>query len=171
MLRTPLNLNYLKRTIRPLYANTQATPKAVLLDPAWDYSVDIYPGMAMMKTSGTNVTLLNGSGTAYGLADFFEAPQLGIREITDSGANGCAVWVLGPDAEFQVLSPAFDTSVTWTDPGDGTTTLVSAYTSGTKRGVLCPAGTAGAAAQPIARLLAVNSASSITIGGLQARTA
>jgi hypothetical protein len=171
MLRTPLNLNYLKRTLRPLYANTQATPQGVLLDPAWDSSVDIYPGMALMKTSGQNVTLINGTGTIFGLADFFEAPVLGIREITDSGVNACAAWILGPDAQFQVLAPAFDTSVTWTDPGDGTTTLVSAYTSGAKRGQLCPAGTAGAATAAIARLIAVNSASSITIGGLQSRSA
>lgn len=176
MLRTPLNLNYLKRTIRPLYANTQATPKAVLLDPAWDSSVDIYPGMAMMKTTGTNVTLINGTGTIYGLADFFEAPVLGIREITDSGINAAAVWVLGPDSEFQILAPAFDTTVTWTDPGDGTTTLITAYVAGAKRGQLVPVGTASAGGNtvgtnPIARLISVNSASSITIGGLQSRVA
>lgn len=171
MLRTPLNLNYLKRTIRPLYANTQATPKAVLLDPAWDSSVDIYPGMALMKTTGTNVTVINGTGTIYGLAAFFEAPILGIREITDSGVNAAACWVLGPDAEFQILSPAFDTAVSWTDPGDGTTVLVSAYTSGAKRGVLCPTGTSGASTSAIARLISVNSSTSITIGGLQSRVA
>ena len=52
MLRTPLNLNYMKRTIRPLYANTQATPKGMYLDPLWAYTVDIYPGMVMDKVVG-----------------------------------------------------------------------------------------------------------------------
>lgn len=171
MLRTPLNLNYLKRTIRPLFANTQATPKPVLLDPAWDKSVDIYPGMALMKTTGNNVTLLNATGVPYALAAFFEAPVLGITEITNQGVNAAAAWVLGPDAEFEILAPAFDTSVAWTDPGDGTIVLVSAYNSTAKRGQLCPAGTAGANAVPIARLISVVSASKIVIGGLQGRVA
>lgn len=171
MLRTTLAGNYIKRTIRPLYANTQATPKAVLLDPAWDNSVDIYPGMAMMKTAGQNVTLLSAAGVPYGLADLFEAPTLGITEVTNQGINAFAVWVLSPDAEFTVLAPAFDTGVAWTDPGDGTIVLVSAYNATAKRGQLCPAGTSGANSVPIARLISVNSATSITIGGLQGRVA
>lgn len=171
MLRTPLALSYLKRTCRPLYANTQATPKAMYLDPAWNSSVDIYPGMALMKTAGENVTPINGTGVIFGLSAFYEAPVLGITEISSQGVNAVGVWVLGPDAEFQILGPAFDTSLSWTDPGDGTITLISAYTSGANRGVLCPAGTGGAATVPIARLIAVNSASSITIGGLSGRVA
>ena len=166
-----INKAYLKRTIRPLYDNTQATPQSKFLDPAWDNSVDIYPGMAVMKTAGDNVTLLNGTGVPFGLAGIFEAPTLGITEVTNQGINAFPVWVLGPDAEFQILAPAFDTEVAWTDPGDGTILLVHAYTSGPKRGQLCPAGTAGASSAPVARLIAVDSASSIRIGGLQARTA
>lgn len=171
MLRTPMSLNYLKRTCRPLLVNTQATPKPALLDPAWDRSVDIYPGMALMKTTGINVTLLNGTGLPYGLSTFFEAPVLGITEITNQGVNASSVWVLGPDSEFEILAPAFDTSVSWVDPGDGTFVLVSAYVSGAKRGQLCPAGTSGASTTPIARLIAVSSASKIVIGGLQGRVA
>lgn len=171
MFRVPLALAYMKRTLRPNYAWTQSTPKSMFVDPAWDKSVDIYPGMAMMKTAGENVTLLNGTGIPYGLASFFMAPVLGIDEITEQGINACAVWVLGPDAEFQVLAPAFDTTVSWTDPGDGTIVLVSAYTSGAKRGQLCPVGTSGACATPIARLISVDSPTQITIGGLQGRTA
>lgn len=171
MLRVPLGLNYIKRTIRPLYANTQATPKSCYLDPAWDRSVDIVPGMALMKTSGENVTLLNGTGIPYGLAAFYEAPVMGITEITNQGVNACAAWVLGPDAEFEILAPAFDTSLSWTDPGDGTIVLVYAYTTGAKRGQLCLSGSSGASASPVARLIAVSSASKLIIGGLQARTA
>jgi hypothetical protein len=169
--RTPLSLAYLKRTIRPVYAWTQATPASMYVDPAWDKSVDIYPGMALMKTSGENVTLLNGTGVPFGLAAFFMAPVLGIDEITEQGINAVGVWQLGPDAQFQVLAPAFDTTATWTDPGDGTVTLVHAYTSGAKRGKLCPAGASGASTVPVARLLEVNSASQITVGGLQGRSA
>lgn len=169
MLRTPLALSYLKRTLRPLYANTQATPQSMFLDPAWDRSVDIYPGMALMKTSGQNVTLLNATGIPWGLSAFFEAPVLGITEITNQGVNAVAVWVLGPDSEFEVLAPAFDTAATWTDPGDGTIVLVSAYTSTAKRGQLCPAGTANSATVPIARLVAISSATKIVIAGLTGR--
>ena len=35
MIRTYLSNDYVKRTIRPLYSWTQATPKACFLDPNW----------------------------------------------------------------------------------------------------------------------------------------
>jgi hypothetical protein len=171
MLRVPLNLSYIKRTIRPNYAFTQATPKSVLVDPAWDKSVDIYPGMCLMKTAGQNVTLINGTGTPYGLSAFYMAPQYGIDEITEQGVNAAAVWILSQDAEFEILAPAFDTTVSWTDPGDGTVVLVGAYTSGAKRGQLCPMGTGGATAYPVARLLQVVSATKIVVGGLRGANA
>lgn len=171
MFRTPLNLSYLKRTLRPLYGWAQATPKSQFIDPAWDRSVDIYPGMCLMKTVGENVTLVDGTGDPYGLAAFFMAPVLGIDEITEQGINAVGVWALGPDAEFEVLSPAFNASLSWTEPTDGTITLVHAYASGAHRGQLCPAGTGSATTKPIARLIKVNSSTKITIGGLQARTA
>lgn len=174
MLRVSLANAYIKRTIRPTYAFTQATPKSVFLDPAWNKSVDIYPGMALMKTSGENVTLLGGSTTnnvPIGLSSFYCAPVFGIDEITEQGVNAAAYWHMGPDAEFQVLAPAFDTAVSWTDPGDGTIVKVTAYTAGPKRGQLCPLGTSDGTNLPstlaIARLLEVNSATEITIGGLQ----
>lgn len=167
MLRVPLNQSWIKRTLRPNYAFTQSTPKSVFVDPAWDKSVDIYPGMCLMKTAGENVTLLNATGVPAGLAGFYQAPVYGVDEITNQGVNAASMWVLGPDAEFEVLDPAFDASVSWVDPGDGTVTLVHAYTSGVKRGKLCPAGTAGASTRPVARLLKVVSASKIVVGGLQ----
>lgn len=173
MLRTPMNLNYMKRTIRPLYANTQATPKACLLDSSMlPPPVDIYPGMVMMRigqggTGGTPrdgnlVSLFAAGGNAYGLADFFEAPALGIRQISDSGVNACAVWVLGPDSEFVVNAPAFDA----TDPNFGNAALnavttgatVPLYgiTSGAKQGQLTTVKGSGLAAVPICKLLSVN---------------
>jgi hypothetical protein len=170
MLRVPLSKAYLKRTIRPLYGWTQATPKSQFIDPAWDSSIPIWPGMALMKTVGENVTLLNGTGTPFGLSAFYMGGD-GIDEITEQGVNAVGVWVLGPDAEFEILDPAFDSAVAWVEPVDGTMLLVHAYTSGPKRGKLCPAGTAGASAKPVAKLIKVNSATKITIGGLTGREA
>lgn len=170
MLHVPLSKAYIKRTIRPLYGWTQTTPTHVFLDPAWDRSVNIYPGMCMMRTSGDNVTLIDATGYPMGLAALYVGGD-GIDEPLDSGINAFSVWTLGPDAEFEVLAPAFDQSLTWTDPGDGTKTLVHAYESGANRGRLCPVGTSGDTTRPVARLLKVNDANKITIGGLVGTTA
>lgn len=168
MLRTSLSKAYIKRTIRPLYGWTQATPKSCFLDPAWDRSVDIWPGMAMMKTAGENYTLLNGTGVPAGLCGLYIGGD-GIDEVEEAGVNVLAVWVLGPDAEFEVLAPAFDTTQTWTDPGNGTDLLIHASTTGANRGKLVPAGATNASAAPVARLIKVNSATKITVGGLMTR--
>lgn len=157
---------HIKRTIRPTYAWTQATPKSVFLDPAWDRSIDIYPGMVMMRTSGELISLIDGTGSPYGLmADYVGGDDF--DPLLDVGLNATAVWVLGADAEFEILAPAFDDALTWTDPGDGTEVLIHAQTTGASRGKLVPAGTAGASTAPVARLLKVNSPSKITIGGLR----
>lgn len=165
MLRVPLDKAYIKRTIRPLYAFTQATPKSQFLDPAWNNAVDIYPGMCMMKTVGENVSLIDATGTPYGLSAFYEGGD-GIKEISEQGVNACAVWVMAPDAEFEVLAPAFNEALTWTEPVNGTIALVHAQTAGATRGKLVPAGTAGATAKPVARLIKVASATKLIIGGL-----
>lgn len=165
MMRVPLAKAYIKRTIRPLYGWTQATPKAAMLDPAWDGSVPIYPGMALMRTTGEAVTLLNGTGVPMGLSAFYEGGD-GIFEISEQGVNACAVWVMDPDAEFEVLAPAFDSSLSWVDPGDGTAVKIGAYTSGAKRGQLCPMGTAGASSKALGKLVKVASSTKIVIGGL-----
>jgi hypothetical protein len=165
MIRVPLTKSYIKRTIRPKYAFTQGTPKSQFLDPAWDYSVQIYPGMAMMKTVGENVSLVDATGHPYGLCANYIGGD-GIDEITEQGVNSMAVWVLGPDAEFEILAPAFDETLSWAEPVNGTVTLVHAYASTTKRGKLCPAGTANATTRPVGRLIKVNSATMITVGGL-----
>lgn len=166
MLRTRMATSYIKRTIRPLYGWTQATPASCFLDPNWDRSVNIWPGMVFMRTAGENVTLINGTGVPYGLGGLYVGGD-GIDEPLDAGINTFAVWKLAPDAEFEILAPAFDPTATWTDPGDGTEALIYAQTAGANRGKLVPAGTAGASAQPVARLLKVNSATKITIGGLR----
>jgi hypothetical protein len=166
MLRVPLAKAYLKRTLRILYGWTQTTPKAMLLDPAWDRSVPIWPGMAMMKTRGDLVTLLNGTGVPYGLSGLYIGGD-GIDEVLDSGVNATTVWVMAPDAEFEVLAPAFDSTLSWVDPANGTTALVYASTAGANRGKLVPAGATNASTRAVARLLKVDGPSKIIIGGLQ----
>jgi hypothetical protein len=168
VLRTTLAKAYIKRTIRPLYGWTQSTPKSCFLDPAWDRSVDIWPGMCMMKTAGENYTLINGTGVPAGLCGLYIGGD-GIDEVLEAGINVLAVWVLDPDAEFEILAPAFDTAATWTDPGNGTDLLVHASTTGANRGKLVPAGASNASANPVARLMKVNSPTKITIGGLMTR--
>jgi hypothetical protein len=175
MLRTRIAKAYIKRTIRPLYAWSQATPKSVFLDSSWTRAIQIWPGMVFTKTSGENVTLI-GSGTLgtaanqmpYGLGALYVGGDE-IDEVLDSGINAFAVWVLAPDAEFEILAPAFDTGSTWTDPGDGSIVKVYAIVDGANQGKLTPSGQTGRgtlSANPVGRLIKVNSATKITIGGL-----
>lgn len=166
MLRTRLNKSYIKRTIRPLYGWTQATPASCFLDPTWDRSVDIYPGMVMMRLKGEQVSLIDGTGDPYGLASLYVGGD-GIDEPLDAGINAFSCWVLAADAEFEILAPAFDTAQSWVDSADGADVMVHAGTTGANRGKLVPAGTAGASTAAVARLLKVNSATKITIGGLR----
>lgn len=169
MLRVPLAKAYIQRPFKPLYAWSQGTPKGLFLDPAWDRSVQIWPGMVMMKTTGDLVTLLNAVGTPYGFVAQYIGGD-GIDELLDANINALAVWVLDPDAEFIVQSPSFDTAASWVDPGNGTTAYVSAYVSGANRGKLCPAGTTHSS-RAVARLLRVDSANQIVIGGLSVQDA
>lgn len=166
MLRTKLATSYIKRTIRPLYGWTQATPKSCYLDPAWDRSVQIWPGMVMQRSGGDLVTLLGAGGEPYGLSALYVGGD-GIDEPLDAGVNAFAVWVLGPDAEFEILAPAFDTGATFTDPVDGTSLKVTGSTAGANRGKIVPMGATNAASTAIGRLVKVNSATKITVGGLR----
>ena len=166
MLRVPLAKAYLKRTLKLLYGFNQTTPKSQYLDPAWDRSVPIFPGMVAMATAGDKVTLINATVGAdpIGLFGVYIGGD-GIDEPLESGVNAVPVWVMNNDAEFEVLAPAFDAALSWADPSDGTTLLVCAQTAGATRGKLVPLGTAGAS-RPVARLIRVDSANKIVIGGL-----
>jgi hypothetical protein len=132
-----------KRTLRPLYAQSQATPYGGFLATAWTKAVDIYPGMVMAKLSGENFTLAGtaaGGGVlpaagstpgssfvrAFGLSAMFVAPTLGVDETTASGLNVFTVWQGGPDATFEILAPAFASSQSWleTAGSDGQITLL-----------------------------------------------
>lgn len=165
MLRTKLATSYIKRTFRPLYGWSQMTPQSVFLDPAWDRSVPIWPGMVLSRTSGEQVTLYNTGMEPYGFCGHYVGGD-GIDEPLEVEMNAVAVWVMGPDAQAEVLAPAFDDTATWTDLGDGTEQLIYAVATGAKRGKLTPSSTGNG--HPVARLFKVNSPTKITISGLRA---
>jgi len=183
MFRTSLATNYLKRTVRPLYGWTQATPKSGYLDPAWTRAVAIWPGFVMTKTVGNNYTLI---GSATGGTDVDNQPAglvsqfiggAGIDDLLESGVNALSIWVLGPDAEFEILAPAFSANSDWAaaDNGEGVDTLVYANTAGVGQGQLCLVGDSTASAalstNAVARLVQVESTNSIIIAGLRGGSA
>lgn len=184
MIRTTLDNSWAHRTLKPLYATTQSTPKSVYLDPAFYTNgvpaVPVYAGMAVAKTVGDLVTVV-GDGTTgpkvpYGLAAFIEGVTGIESEISNQGGvNACAVWVLNRDAEFLVSAPAMDSTATWLDAGTGTPALVYAYITGAKRGQLCPvgAGVVGTdiTSKPVGRLIKIVSATQIVVGGLDPNSA
>lgn len=124
-----------KRTLRPLYAQHQATPYGGFLSPNWTKAVDIYPGMVMAKLAGEVFTLAgtaSGGGVlpaagatpsasnvrAWGLSALFCAPTLGIDETQyphDSSLNVFTVWQGGPGNAFEILAPAFASSQAWSE--------------------------------------------------------
>lgn len=172
MLRVPLDKAYIDRTVRPIYAFTQATAQSRFLDESYDRETDpaIYPGMvAMTGSTGDTVDLIDDTGQPLGLFGLYVGGH-GIDELREAGVNAMPVWVLTPDAEFEVDAPAFDDELTWEVSEDGTDVLVHAQTAGAKRGKLVPAGTNGASADPVARLVKVINESTIVIGGLMVRT-
>jgi hypothetical protein len=150
-----------KRTIRPVYAHHQATPQAMTLYSGWSTATaDIYPGMVAQKVTGEVVTLSDGGDNAtsgaspsYGLFAHFIAPVLGIDEVTDSGLNLVGVWVGGPDSQFEILAPAWDSELPtdfWSESSpnaalvaDSGDEILLVPGSGTaNRGRLCPQTTA-----------------------------
>ena len=141
MFRTTANNPSQKRTIRPLYAQTQATPWACFLDPTWNRSKDILPGMVMARTTGEQVTLFTGAANQvpFGFAALFVAPQLGIDETINTGSNNYAVWVGDQTSEFEILAPAFDTTATWTLQAGKVQ-----YLTGNANGKLTPTGATAA---------------------------
>lgn len=156
-----------QRTIRPLYAHTQATAKAGFLDPDWAKTVDIFPGMVLTRTQGDVYTLYTGAAgqKPTGLSALFIAPAYGIDELRLNTINAIAVWVGGNQAEFEILSPAFDTSADWTPNSDGSRKLLyvtkSAHAQGP--GKLTPGTASDIGADAIAELIEVLSDTKIRI--------
>lgn len=172
MFRTTVDKAHIKRPLRELYSHSASTASDQLLDPAWDRSVDIFPGMvAMLSASAASgasdfVTLADATGVGIGLFGVFIAPVYGIDEVADSGVNSVPVWKLTEGSEFEVLAPSFDTAATWTFPTNGTALLVHFQTTGANRGKLVPAGAADASAKPVARAISRPSTDTLIIAGL-----
>jgi hypothetical protein len=165
MFYTPITNVSQKRTLRPLYAQHQATPYGGFLDSAWNRSVDIYPGMVMSKLGGENFSLCNGTTKPFGLAALFVAPTLGIDEVKPTNTNLFTVWVGGQDAVFEILAPAFDTTASWTVPTDGSRKLlyVTNTTHSLKQGLLSPTTGATVGTDAIAELIDVVGTSKIIV--------
>ena len=138
MFRPPLSNPAQKRTLRPLYANHQATPWGGFLDPDLDIDYDILPGTVMQRLYGEVFAPFTGeAGTVpFGLSALFFAPKLGVNEVSAAGTGLFTVWVGDSQALFEVLAPAFDTEATWpTSTGPGRTMLTA-----NNKGRLTPAG-------------------------------
>jgi hypothetical protein len=150
-----------KRTLRPIYAQHQATSYGGFLDPAWTRTFDIVPGTVMCRKTAEIFTPFVGTGNQkpFGLSALFVAPTLGIDEVTATGTNLFTVWVGGEQAVFEVLAPAFDQTASWTsvNPTDGGRTLLT----GNASGLLTPTGATNQNA--IAELLDVESTDVILV--------
>jgi hypothetical protein len=161
MFRPPLSNPSLKRTIRPLYAQHQATPYGGFLDPAWNRSFDILPGTVMSRLTNEVFTPYTGTGNQkpFGLSALFVAPQLGVDEVTATGTNLFTVWVGGEQAVFEILAPAFDATANWTAANvtDGGFQLLTA----TNQGLLTPTGANDGNA--VAELISVESTDKIMV--------
>lgn len=159
MFKVPLSNPAIKRTLRPLYAQHQATPQACFLDPNFNRSFDILPGTVMARSTKELMTPFTGATgqKPYGLSALFVAPVLGIDEVIDTGQNLFAVWVGNADSQFEVLSPAFDKTGDWSLPTDGSIKLLT----GNAQGRLTPTG--ATAANAAAELLNVVGADKIII--------
>ena len=115
-----LKNKYQKRLIRPLYAQTQATPYAAVLDDSlrdpvtqdytftggsFKYKNGLVPGTVMVNR-GEKVTVATGADAAlrpFGLLANFVGGEL--DDLGDE--NYVGVW-RGPDAVFEILAPGFN---------------------------------------------------------------
>ena len=172
MFYTPLSNPALKRTLRPIYAQHQATTYGGFLDPNWPSSTfDIVPGTVMARLNDevfTPYTTNAGAAQAsysggpvvqkpFGLAALWMAPSLGVDEVTPTGSNVFSVWVGGEQAVFEILAPGFDTTATWTGTTDGGFPLLTANA----KGLLTPVGANNANA--IAELVSVEDTNKILV--------
>jgi hypothetical protein len=163
MFRPPLSNPAQKRTLRPLYANHQATPWGGFLDPDLNVNFDIYPGTVMQRLYGEVFAPYTGVAgtTPFGLSALFvnTGGYNGheVNEVTGSGTGLFTVWVGDSQAVFEILAPAFDTEADWpevTGPGRYMLTANS-------EGQLTPAGVT--AENVIAELIDIPSVDKIVV--------
>lgn len=137
MLRLGTNLanKFQRRTLRPLYGQTQAYPYAAQLDSAFDRTQGAYagtnaitgakgaiiPGLVANKKVGETVTL-SGAAAASNRPFGLFANFVG-GEISDipSDQSSVGVW-RGAGSVYELLAPSFDTTSLSTDAAaeDGT---------------------------------------------------
>lgn len=119
-----LRNKYQKRLIRPLYAQTQATPYAAVIDDtlrnadgsfnftagSFKYKNGLVPGTVMVArgekvtvATGANPSAAGGAPYAFGLLANFVGGDL--DDLGDE--NYVGVW-RGPDSVFEILAPGFD---------------------------------------------------------------
>jgi hypothetical protein len=77
----------------------------------------------------SNYTLIGNGTSSWGVPAGLNSLYIGgdnIDELLQVNLNAVAVWVLGPDAEFEVLAPGFDPQLAWAtaDPGNGQDVLI-----------------------------------------------
>jgi hypothetical protein len=168
-----------KRTIRPIYAQHQATTYGGFMDPTFLQSssrFDVFPGTVMCRLHDEVFTPFTGAAhqVPFGLGALWCAPNFGVDEVTGTGQNLFSVWVGNFDAVFEVLAPAFDQTANWSNAQvtDGGITLLT----GTSQGLLTPTGANNS--NSVAELVSVedptkilvrtmryNFASSVAVGG------
>jgi len=127
-----LSNKFQKRLIRPLYAQTQATPYAAYLDPslrnsdgsfrkplaadtvpltrsadAFTLKNGLVPGTVVVKGAAEGVVVATGAAAATPKPFGLLANYVG-GDLDDLGdENFVGVW-RGPDSVFELLAPAFD---------------------------------------------------------------
>jgi len=79
-------------------------------------------------TNAGTAVLPSVNAKPFGSRQLFLCTRLGIDEVTATGTNLFTVWNGGPDAVFEVLAPAFDTTANWagSNPTDGGRVLLTA---------------------------------------------
>lgn len=161
MLRVTLANPAQKRTLRPQYAQHQATPWTGFLDPEWDFAFPIYPGTVMTRLTKEIFRPFTGQTgeVPFGLSAFFVAPSVGINEVTDTATNLYTVWVGDGQALFEILAPAFAPSPVggWSLADDGSRQMLTADSQGR----LTPAGVNNGIA--IAELIDIPTPDKITV--------
>jgi hypothetical protein len=93
----------------------------------------------------TNYTLIANGVSSWGVPSGLVGQYIGgdgIDELIQVNLNAIAIWTMDPDAEFEVLAPAFDPQLAWAtvDPGNGQDVLIYGRTKALTGGSFSLAG-------------------------------
>lgn len=185
-LQRNLNLINKRRTLRALYAQTQATPYAATLDANFNRNqgqlgggswtaisgaqAAIYPGSVAVKQVGEQVTLAPDSFTQtarpFGLFNDFVGgilDQLGSGTGSQSQTNLVGVW-RGAGSVFEILAPAFGTiSGAASEAGSAATEVYMTPATSTSSGLLSTVAAGPWAIARTARLISSLSSNAIIV--------